>query len=146
MAETESPSAVSKTMLTAVLIAASTVALVLAIVLPPYLRARSERRQTAEFTAKAEPLLDAIIDAEAKYKQREGKFWRDQDQVLSADNTKKTLGVDITTAPGLTFAIAPPDLAADPTLRIEAKTTAGAPLTRACVYDSIEHSKNCKNV
>jgi hypothetical protein len=146
MAKPESPSVFSKTTLTAVLIAASTLILVVAIVLPPYLRARSEQRQTAEFTAKAEPLLDAIIAAEAKYKEREGKFWRDQEQVLSAENTKKVLGVDITTAPGLTFAIAPPDLEADPTLRIEAKTTAGMPLTRACVYDAIERSKNCKNV
>jgi hypothetical protein len=146
MADLEPTSASSKTTLTAVLIGASTLLLVAAIVLPSYLRSRSEQRETAEFTAKAEPVLDAIIDAEAKYKQREGKFWRDQEQVLSADNTKKVLGVDITAASGLTFAIAPPDLVADPTLRIEAKTTGGTALTRACVYDSIEHTKNCKNV
>jgi hypothetical protein len=145
MATPTSDPAFSKTMLTAVLIAASTLILVAGIVLPPYLRSRSEQRQTAALTARAQPVLDAIITAEATYKEREGKFWRDEDQVLSADNTKKVLGVDIATASDFRFAIAPPDLVADPTLRIEAKATgADEGFTFGCVYDSIAHTKSCK--
>jgi hypothetical protein len=145
MATPNSDSAFSKTMLTAVLIGASTLILVAAIVVPPYLRDRSERRQAADLTARAQPVLDAIITAEATYKEREGKFWRDQDQVLSAENTKKVLAVDIGTGSDFHFAIAPPDLVADPTLRIEANATgAGEGFTLTCVYDSIAHTKNCK--
>jgi len=134
----------SKTLLTAILIMASTVILIVGILLPPYLRARSERHARAAFTARAQPVLDAIITAEAAYKEREGKFWRDRDQTISADGTKQALGVDIAPAAGLRLSIAPPDLVADPTLRIEATTTEGETLTLGCVYDSIERAKNCK--
>jgi len=92
-------------------------------------------------------VLDAIITAEAAYKEREGKFWRDQEQAVSAEAAKQALGVDIAPAAGLRFAIAPPDLVADPTLRIEAVATGeGEEFTLACVYDSIEHSKSCKHL
>ena len=146
MAEAGSRSS-SKNVLTVILIAASTLILCAAIVLWPYLRRRSERQRAAELTARAQPILDAMIAAEIPIKTRDGKFWRDNEQAISAEGAKQTLNVDIATAPGFRFSIDPPDLAADPTLRIEAQGTGDAEgFVLACVYDSIAKTKNCKIV
>jgi len=126
-----------------VLIGLATVAVVIAIIVPPYLRDRAERRRREELTAGAQPTLDALITAEAAYKEREGKFWRDKDQALSPAATEKSLGVKLPST--YRFMIDPPDLVADPTLRVAAKGIGPAEgFTIECVYDSIAKTKNCK--
>jgi hypothetical protein len=144
MAEsTEQPK--SKAALTALLIVVSGIAVFAAIVVPPYLRDRSERRRGEELAAAAQPTLDALITAEAAYKEREGKFWREKDQVLTPEATKQTLGVELPSA--YRFMVDPPDLVADPTLRVAAKGVGPAEgFTIECVYDSIAKTKSCKRV
>jgi len=133
----------SRAALTAVLIALSSIAVFAAILVPPYLRDRSESRRAEELTAGAQPVLDALITAEAAYKEREGKFWRDKNQTLSAEATKQALGVDLSSA--YRFMVDPPDLVADPTLRVTAKGVGEAEgFTIECVYDSIARTKSCK--
>jgi len=133
----------SRAALTAVLIALSSIAVFAAILVPPYLRDRSESRRAEELTAGAQPVLDALITAEAAYKEREGKFWRDKNQTLSAEATKQVLGVDLSAA--YRFMVDPPDLVADPTLRVTAKGVSEAEgFTIECVYDSIARTKSCK--
>jgi hypothetical protein len=145
MADEPSPEKSSKAAQTAILIGASGVVLFAAILLPPYLRHRSESRRTADFVAAAQPTIDALIDAEAKYKQREGKFWRDRGQTLSAEGTKQALGVELPA--NVRFEVYPPDLVADPTLRIAAAGTGAADgLRLECLYDSIQKSKSCKQL
>ena len=142
--ESKSP-LISKTALTATLIAVSTIVLFAAILVPPYLRDRAEGRRSTDFVANAQPVLDALIEAEAKHKESNGKFWRDAEQTLSAEATKAKLGVDLGPQPGFRVVIYPPDLVADPTLRIAARGTGPMEgLTLECVYDSIEKSKGCK--
>ncbi len=135
----------SKTALTSILIAAATLALIAAIIAPPYLRGRSERRRSEAFAARVQPVLDALIEAERAYKEREGKFWRDKSGTLSPEATKQALGVDLAVSPTFHFAIYPPDLEADPTLRVAAKGSGeGEGLMIECVYDAIAHTKSCK--
>lgn len=136
----------SRAALSSILIAVAGVVIVAAIVAPPYLRARYESRRTEEFAARAQPFLDALIEAERGYKERHGGFWRDQNETLSAEATKQALGVDLSTAPpAYRFAIYPPDLVADPTLRVAAKGTAEVEgIKIECVYDAIAHTKSCK--
>ncbi len=144
MSEDESESKSNTAAITAGLIVASTVLLLGGILIPPYLRDRASRQLIAERTALAMPVLDAIVAGEAKIKETQGKFWRDKSQEISAEGAK-ALGVELSAAPGFRFAIAPPDLDADPTLRIEAKTgDPGSEFVLKCVYDSISKSKNCK--
>ena len=135
----------SKTALTSILIAAATLALIAAIIAPPYLRGRSERRRSEAFAARVQPVLDALIEAERAYKECEGKFWRDKSGTLSPEATKQALGVDLAVSPMFHFAIDPPDLEADPTLRVAAKGSGeGEGLMIECVYDAIAHTKSCK--
>jgi hypothetical protein len=135
----------SKALLSGVLIALSGFVVFAAIIVPPYLRKRSEIRWGEALVARAQPVLDALITAEAAYKEREGKFWRDKNQTLAAEATKQSLGVDISKEPALRFAIDPPDLVADPTLRIDVKGTGEAEgFAIQCVYDSIQRTKTCK--
>ena len=135
----------SRNTLTAIFIAVGTIALMAGIVVPPYLSARAEKARTADLTERATPTLEALITAEGAYKEREGKFWRDKEQVISAEGAKQALNVDISPATGLRFAIAPPDLVADPTLRLEAQGTGeNEGFIIACVYDSISKTKGCK--
>jgi hypothetical protein len=130
--------------LSSVLIAAATLAVVAGILLPPYLRSTAEKRRTDAFVARAQPTLDALIEAERVYKEQNGKFWRDQHETLSAEATKQTLKVDLG-APDCSFAVYPPDLEADPTLRVAAKGSGeAAGKTLECVYDSIARTKSCK--
>ena len=134
----------SRTALSAILIALATLAVVAGIVAPGYLRARKEKSRVAAFTARAQPVLDALIEAERAYKERTGKFWRDRSDTLSADATKQALNVDVASAPGCRFAAYPPDLEADPTLRVAAKGTGEwEGIAIECAYDAIEHKKNC---
>jgi type II secretory pathway pseudopilin PulG len=138
----ETPS--SRTALSAVLIAIATLVVVVGIVAPPYLRARNEQRRIDEFTAQAQPVLDALIEAERAYKERTGKFWRDRSDTLSAEATKQALNVDVANTPGCRFAVYPPDLAADPTLRVAAKGAGQwEGIAIECAYDAIEKKKNC---
>jgi hypothetical protein len=138
----ETPS--SRTALSAVLIAIATLVVVAGIVAPPYLRARNEQRRVDEFTARAQPVLDALIEAERAYKERTGKFWRDRSDTLSAEATKQALDVDVANTPDCRFAVYPPDLAADPTLRVAAKGTGQwEGIAIECAYDAIEKKKNC---
>jgi len=140
----EAPSASSRTALTAVLIGAATLLLVAAIVGLPYLRSRSEKRRTEEFVARAQPVLNALIDAERAYKERTGKFWRDQRDALSKDATRQALNVDVTPIPDCRFEVYPADLEADPTLRVAAKGTGPSEgIVIECVYDAIAHTKSC---
>src|SRR5262249_49575218 len=111
----------SRTALTAILIGAATLVLVAAIVGLPYLHARKEKGRIDEFAARAQPVLDALIDAERAYKERTGKFWRDQKDALSHDATMQALNVDVTSIVDCRFEVYPADLAADPTLRVAAK-------------------------
>jgi hypothetical protein len=135
----------SRTALTSLLIAVATLVLIGAIVAPPYFRARSERRKSEAFAARVQPVLDALIEAERAYKERQGKFWRDQHDALSPEATKQALGVDLGNAPGYHFAVYPADLEADPTLRVAAKGTGeNEGLLVECVYDAIQHTKSCK--
>jgi len=135
----------SKTALTSILIAVATLVLIAAIIAPPYLRARSESRRGEAFKASVQPVLDGLIEAERVYKEREGKFWRDKSDTLSPEATKQALGVDLGVAPGFRFAVYPPDLMADPTLRVAAKGSGEAEgLMIECVYDAIAHTKSCK--
>ncbi len=135
----------SRTALTSLLIAAATLVLIGAIIAPSYLRARSEKRRSEAFTARVQPVLDALIEAERTYKERQGKFWRDQRDALSPEATKQALGVDLGSTPGYRFEIYPADLAADPTLRVAAKGSGeNEGLLMECVYDAIEHTKSCK--
>jgi Tfp pilus assembly protein PilE len=137
----------SRLSLSSVLIAVATLALVAAILLPPYLRGVLAERRSAAFAAQAQPTLDALIEAERAYKEQKGKFWRDAHETLSPEATKQTLGVDLGGAPDCSFAIYPPDLEADPTLRIAAKASReGAGMAIECVYDSIAHTKSCKRL
>jgi len=130
--------------LSSVLIAAATLAIVGGILLPPYLRSAAEKRTTEAFVSRAQPTLDALIEAERVYKEQNAKFWRDQHEILSAEATKQTLNVDLG-SPDCSFAVYPPDLEADPTLRIAAKGSGAAEgKTLECVYDSIARTKNCK--
>jgi Tfp pilus assembly protein PilE len=135
----------SRTALTSLLIAVATLALIAAIVAPSYLRARSERRRSEAFTTSVQPVLDALIEAERAYKEREGKFWRDHSDTLTPEATKQALGMDLPVAAGYHFAVYPADLAADPTLRVAAKGSGEAEgLMVECVYDAIAHTKSCK--
>jgi hypothetical protein len=135
----------SRAALTSLLIAAATLVLIGAIIAPPYFHARSERRRSEAFTARVQPVLDALIDAERTYKERQGKFWRDQRDALSPEATKQALGVDLGNTPGYRFQIYPADLVADPTLRVAAKGSGeNEGLLMECVYDAIEHTKSCK--
>jgi len=135
----------SRTALTSLLIAAATLVLIGAIIAPSYLRARSEKRRSEAFTARVQPVLDALIEAERTYKERQGKFWRGQRDALSPEATKQALGVDLGSTPGYRFEIYPADLAADPTLRVAAKGSGeNEGLLMECVYDAIEHTKSCK--
>jgi len=134
----------SRTAPTAILIGAATLLLVAAIVGLPYLHARKEKGRIDEFAARAQPVLDALIDAERAYKERTGKFWRDQRDALSHDATKQALNVDVTSTPDCRFEVYPADLAADPTLRVAAKGTGGSDgIVIECVYDAIAHTKSC---
>jgi hypothetical protein len=140
---TEQPS--SRTSLTAVLIAVATLSLVAALIAPGYLRTRSEKRRVEEFTARAQPVLDALIEAERGYKERTGKFWRDRSDTLSADATKEALNVDVAATSGVRFAVYPPDLAADPTVRVAAKGTGEwEGIGIECTYDAVGKTKSCK--
>jgi type II secretory pathway pseudopilin PulG len=131
--------------LTSILIALSTLGVVAAIIVPPYLRSRREQHRIQAFVAGVQPALDALIAAEGKYKEREGKFWRDQHENIDPAAAKQALGVDLPTASDYQLAIYPADLAADPTLRVAAKGAGDAQgLTFECVYDSIAHTKSCK--
>jgi hypothetical protein len=131
--------------LTAVLIGAATLLLVAAIVGLPYLHARNEKRRTDEFAARAQPVLDALIDAERAYKERTGKFWRHQRDALSPDATKQALNVDVGSTPDCRFEVYPADLAADPTLRVAAKGMgASEGIVIECVYDAIARTKSCQ--
>jgi len=135
----------SKTALTSILIAVATLALIAAIIAPPYLRSRAESRRGEEFAAHVQPVLDALIEAERGYKEREGKFWRDKSDTLSPEATKQALGVELAVSPAFHFAIYPPDLVADPTLRVAAKGSGEAEgMMIECVYDAIAHTKSCK--
>jgi hypothetical protein len=139
------PSASSRTALTAILIGGATLLLVAAIIGLPYLSARSENRRTVEFGARARPVLDRLIDAERAYKERTGKFWRDQRDALSPDATKQALNVDVASTPDCRFEVYPADLAADPTLRVAAKGTGPSEgIVIECVYDAIAHTKSCQ--
>ena len=131
--------------LTSILIALATLAVVAAIIVPPYLRSRSDRRRTESFVARVQPALDALIDAERTYKERQGKFWRDEHEDINAAAAKRALGVDLPAASDYRLAIYPADLEADPTLRTAAKGSGDAQgLTMECVYDSIQRTKSCK--
>lgn len=144
MAEAEQTS--SWGALTGVAIALATLVLIAAIILPSYLSRRAEERNAAAFAAAAQPVLDSLIEAESGQKTKNGKFWRDKTDDLTPEATKQALGVDVSTAANVTFAVFPPDLEADPTLRIEARGKGDwAGRSLLCVYDSIEHSKNCKH-
>jgi hypothetical protein len=135
----------SRTALTAVLIAVATLALVAGLLAPGYLRERNEKRRVQEFTAHAQPVLDALIEAERAYKERTGKFWRDRSDTLSAEATKQALNVDVANTPGCRFAVYPADLAADPTLRVAATGTGEwEGIAIECAYDAIEKKKNCR--
>jgi hypothetical protein len=135
----------SRTALTAILIGAATLLLVVAIVGLPYLQARNEKRRIDEFAARAQPVLDVLIDAERAYKERTGKFWRDQRDALSPDATKQALNVDVASTPDCRFEVYPADLAADPTLRVAAKGTgASEGIVIECVYDAIARTKSCQ--
>ena len=135
------------TALTAILIGAATLLLVAAIVGLPYLNARNEKRRTDEFAARARPVLDRLIDAERAYKERTGKFWRDQRDALSPEAAKQALNVDVASTPDCRFEVYPADLTADPTLRVAAKGTgASAGIVIECVYDAIAHTKSCQGV
>jgi hypothetical protein len=137
----------SRISLTSILIAVGTIAVVAAIILPPYLRSVFAERRKAEFEAHAQPVLDRLIEAERPYKEQHGKFWRGEHEVLADAETKQALGVDLSSAPQANFSIYPPDLEADPTLRVAAKGKGDkAGLTIECVYDSIAHTKTCKSV
>jgi hypothetical protein len=135
----------SKTALTSFLIALATIVLIAAIIAPPYLRARSERQRSEAFSARVQPVLDRLIDAERAHKEREGKFWRDQHDTLSPEATKQALGMDLGATPGYRVEVYPADLVADPTLRVAAKGTGeNEGLLMECVYDAIQHTKSCK--
>ena len=144
---TEAPKQpVSRFSLSSVLIAAATLAVVAGILLPPYLRGVAEKRRSEAFAARAQPTLDALVEKEGPYKEQNGKFWRDQHETLSAEATKQALGVDLGAA-NCRFAIYPPDLEADPTLRVAAKGSGEwEGMTIECVYDSIAHTKSCKRL
>src|SRR5205823_9039407 len=125
----------SRTALTSLLIALATLVLVGAIIAPSYFRARSEKLRSEAFTASVQPVLNALIDAERTYKERQGKFWRDQRDALSPEATKQALGVDLGSTPGYHFEIYPADLAADPTLRVAARGSGeNEGLLMECVY------------
>lgn len=142
-----SPQPGSRAALPAILITLATLAVVAAIIVPPYWRARNEKRRVDGFAARAQPVLDALIEAERAYKERTGKFWRDRSDTLSPEATKQALSVDVTSAPGCRFAVYPADLTADPTLRVAAKGTAESEgLAIECVYDAIAHTKSCAKV
>jgi type II secretory pathway pseudopilin PulG len=135
----------SKSALTSILIAVATLGLIAAIIAPPYLRGRSESRRVEAFTARVQPVLDALIEAERAYKEREGKFWRDKSDTLSPQATKQALGIDLAVSPVYHVAVYPADLVADPTLRVAAKGSGEAEgLMIECVYDAIAHTKSCK--
>jgi type II secretory pathway pseudopilin PulG len=135
----------SKSALTSILIAVATLGLIAAIIAPPYLRGRSESRRAEAFTARVQPVLDALIEAERAYKEREGKFWRDKSDTLSPQATKQALGIDLAVSPVYHVAVYPADLVADPTLRVAAKGSGEAEgLMIECVYDAIAHTKSCK--
>src|SRR5215510_16349936 len=106
----------SRTALTSLLIALATLVLIGAIIAPPYFRARAEKRRSEAFTARVQPGLDALIEAERAYKERQGKFWRDQRDALSPEATKQALGLDLGATPGYRVEVYPADLVADPTL------------------------------
>lgn len=142
---TEAAQPKSQAVLSSILIAVAGVVIVAAIILPPYWSSRRESRRVERFAARAQPILDALIEAERVYKERQGKFWRDQNEVLSAEAVKQALGVDLAAAADCRFAIYPPDLAADPTLRLAAKGTGEAEgISIECAYDAIAHTKTCK--
>jgi hypothetical protein len=135
----------SKTALTSILIAVATIVLIGAIVAPPYLRARAEKQRSEAFVARVQPTLDKLIEAEQTYKEREGKFWRDKSDTLTPEATKQALGLDLGSSPAYHFAVYPPDLAADPTLRVAAKGTGeNEGLLVECVYDAVQRTKSCK--
>jgi len=138
----EKPS--SRSALSAILIALATLVVVAGILVPPYWRARNERRRVEAFTMAAQPVLDALIEAERAQKERTGKFWRDRSDTLSAEATKQALNVDVAGTPGVRFAVYPADLEADPTLRVAAKGMGDWDgIAIECAYDSIDHTKNC---
>lgn len=138
----EQPS--SRSALSAILIAIATLVVVVGILGPPYWRARNERRRLDAFAAAAQPVLDALIEAERAHKERTGKFWRDRSDTLSAEATKQALNLDVAATPGVRFAVYPADLEADPTLRVAAKGTGEwEGIAIECTYDSIDHTKNC---
>jgi hypothetical protein len=131
--------------LTAILIGAATLVLVAVIVGLPFLRARSEKRRTDEFVARAQPVLDRLIEAERAYKERTGKFWRDQRDVLTPDATRQALNVDVASTANCRFEVYPADLEADPTLRVAAKGTGVSKgIAIECVYDAIARTKSCQ--
>lgn len=135
----------SRGWLTTLLILGGFLVIVGAIVGPIYWRAVYVSRRAETLAARARPVLDALIEAERGFKERNGKFWRDAKETLSAEATKNALAVDLTQAPGWEFAIYPPDLVADPTLRVAARGTGEAEgIVIECVYDSIAKTKHCK--
>ncbi|MGH7857090.1 MAG: hypothetical protein ACREQY_07120 [Candidatus Binatia bacterium] len=142
-----SPPQGSRVSLSTILIIAGFVAIVVAIVAPMYLRTAYRSRKVDELAARAQPVLDALIEAERAYKEKHGTFWRDRHENLSAEATKEALGVDITAAPDYRLAVYPADLTADPTLRVAAKGIGEAQgIKIECVYDAIGRTKSCKRL
>lgn len=134
----------SRDSLSAIWIAIATVGLVAAIVGRVYWRSVGSAKKAERLAARAQPVLDALVAAESGYKEQHGTFWRDEHQELRPEMTKQALGVDLARAPEYRFAIAPPDLTADPTLRVGATGTGEAEgIVIECVYDAIARTKSC---
>jgi hypothetical protein len=134
-----------RTSITGVLIGVSTLALAAGIVGWFYWQTVHVGERATALAARADPVLDELIQAERGYRQKHGEFWRDEHQTLSAEATKQTLGVDLAKAPEYRFSIAPAELERDPTLHLVAKGIGDANgIVIECVFDTLQGVKSCK--
>lgn len=123
-----------------------TVAVFVGIATPFVLRHFAEQRR-AEMAASCERTLHALMDAEAAYKKEHGKFWRPEGggENITREAAKSVLGVEIPQESDCRFEVYPPDLVADPAVRVGAHGSGEFPdLTIECVHDALSAVRTCE--
>jgi type II secretory pathway pseudopilin PulG len=130
---------ISAAMAMIALIVVSVLSILAIIAVPMYQRSGREK-----ILEQPKPLLQAIIDKERALKKEQGKFWRGSRQVITPEEAREHLGVDLSAAPDFQFEIYPEELHIDPTLSVAAKGHGEAQgILIECIYDVVEDHSHC---
>ena len=103
-----------------------------------------EKKPTADL-AKARPVMDKFLEAQAEHRASHGNYWRGSETPIDRDESIKNIGVDLADAPGFEFVAEPREDGTDTTLRIKAQGIgAASKISIACVLKASEAKPDCK--